>query len=66
MAARCVTEAFSTTYAVHIEDCEGTEYVKLKVMGPNKGHPLNRNAVLLLTFIGVHDFVEESAWALYT
>ena len=23
MVAGCVTEAFSTTYAVHIEDCEG-------------------------------------------
>ena len=23
MAARCATEAFSTTCAVHIEDCEG-------------------------------------------
>ena len=48
MAAGCATEAFSTTCAVHIEDCEGTEYVKLKVMEPNKGHPLNRNAVLFI------------------
>ena len=23
LAARCATEAFSTTYAVHMEDCEG-------------------------------------------